>query len=239
MVSEDNRQYLPHRIRIEQDDTVDFDPRDWDNVGRMVCWHSRYKLGDEQPSRSADEFFRELAAEHVGAQDVDLIPEEHVARILEKYFIILPLYLFDHSGITMSTSSARFRACDSAGWDWGHVGFIYCAKERAIAECTTVEKATACMVGEVKTYAQYLEGDIWHFVMEYLDPITGDWEHTDSCGGFFGSDPQTNGMAEHLPQGAETDGSAFWVLDDDRARAIGLCAILQHVDHGRAMRLAV
>ena len=43
---------------------------------------------------------------------------------LAQRHLILPLYLMDHSGLSIRTSSELFRMCDSAGWDWGCVGFI-------------------------------------------------------------------------------------------------------------------
>ena len=177
------------RVRIVHDQDVE-SPREWDNVGRMVCWHRRYNLGDEQPKDSPQEWKRNLAADHVNGNE-DQIPDEHVDRILEKHFIILPLYLYDHSGITMSC--APF----SCPWDSGQVGYIYCTKQRGIAECTTVENAEKCLQGEVKVYDQYLRGDVYGFVVEEYDDLTG-WSHVDSCCGFYGSDPRENGMAEYL-----------------------------------------
>ena len=46
---------------------------------------------------------------------------------LDKY-VILPLYLYDHSGITMSTSVF------SCPWDSGQVGWIYAEKKKLIEE---------------------------------------------------------------------------------------------------------
>ncbi|HAM52828.1 MAG TPA: hypothetical protein DCP92_19825, partial [Nitrospiraceae bacterium] len=73
----------------------------------MVCFHRRYDLGDRHEFRSPEEFNQFLKNEKP---------------------ICLPLYLFDHSGITISTESGRFRACDPQGWDWGLLGYIYVTK---------------------------------------------------------------------------------------------------------------
>ena len=70
-------------------------------LGTMVCWHRRYALGDAHHYSDPQAFSREVTA---------------------RTAVILPLYLFDHSGLTISTSSGAFRACDPAGWDWGQVG---------------------------------------------------------------------------------------------------------------------
>ena len=34
-------------IDIYPEEHLDDSPRDWDNMGTMVCWHSRYTLGDK------------------------------------------------------------------------------------------------------------------------------------------------------------------------------------------------
>lgn len=173
-------------------------PREWDNVGTMVCWHRRYNLGDEQPKESPSEWIRNLAADHVKAYDAELIPDEHIQRILDKHFIILPLYLYDHSGLSMSCSAF------SCPWDSGQVGYIYCTKERALAECSTIEKATEYLRNEVETYSQYLAGDVYGFelvettVCEHCGEESE--EILDSCCGFYGSDPKTNGMADHITE---------------------------------------
>lgn len=162
-------------IRIEQDDCPE-SPREWDNLGKMVCMHGRYDLGDKHSYRE-DQFsgWDELRKE--------LEQEEGAA-------VILPLFLFDHSGITMSCSSSRFRMADSAGWDWGQVGFIYATKEVILKEFSKkrlskklLEKVEEILVNEVKTYDQYLTGDVWGYIIE-----DDDGEHIDSCWGFFGHD---------------------------------------------------
>ena len=152
-----------YRVRIMQDDNGT-DPREWDNLGTMVCWHGRYNLGDEQPDYSPSEYLEDL-------------PEGTV---------ILPLYLYDHSGITMSTSQF------SCPWDSGQVGFIYATPER-IRECfmgeVTDDRVREALVGEVKTYDQYLTGDVYYYVVD--NPVTCDhgdthYEDVDACAGYLG-----------------------------------------------------
>ena len=91
-------------LEIHSDHDVE-SPRSWDNNGRMVCFHRRYTLGDETDYKSDDfngydELRKQIEADH------DVVA-------------ILPLYLFDHSGLSIRTTDAEFRACDGAGWDWG------------------------------------------------------------------------------------------------------------------------
>jgi hypothetical protein len=193
------------------------DPREWDNLGKMVCWHGRYNLGDKH-SYSCDEFLRELSLEVRPELEVrfDRLENEVCDRLVEKWkcylsnthtcqdkwsvsnkvqdkvydkvnkiiektlddnFIILPLYLYDHSGLTMGICPF------SCIFDSGQVGYIYCKKGEGTEEN---------LQAEVKTYSQYLEGDVYGFVVEENDEVV------DSCYGFYGSDPRENGMSEHL-----------------------------------------
>lgn len=86
----------------------------------MVCWHKRYVLGDIRPTCSPDEF-----KVFLGHVRVDV--SKH------KSYKVLPLYLYDHSGITMNTTGF------SCGWDSGKVGFIYMKLEK-IKECYNLPK---------------------------------------------------------------------------------------------------
>lgn len=194
--------------------------REDDNMGRMVCWHRSYNLGDEQPSKSPSEWMDSLIYDLVDTDDVELIPDEHKRRILEKYIVILPLNLYDHSGITMSTSSFR------CPWDSGQVGWIYCTLKDVRdnwlmpdatwdtlvpwykdEEVTLREAAKRNLEAEVETYDCELTGEVYGFNLEeraveldlFGDKVYGEWEDTDSCWGFHGRDVDKNGMAEHMP----------------------------------------
>lgn len=163
------------KIRIERDEHYD-SPREWDNLGVMVCFHSRYDLGDKHDySTSGFEGWNELREE---------LEKEEGA------IVVLPLFLMDHSGISMSCSSSQFRACDAAGWDWGCVGFIYASREKILKEWSKkriskqlLKKVEEILVGEVKEYDQYLTGDVWGYIIE-----DDDGEHVESCWGFYGHD---------------------------------------------------
>ncbi len=67
-------------------------PREWDNLGTMVCWHRHYELGDEHRYATPDDF-------------IDAFDPKSENWNGQKIAVIMPLYLFDHSGITMSTST--------------------------------------------------------------------------------------------------------------------------------------
>ena len=86
-------------------------PREWDNAGHMVCWHRHYNLGDKHKFYDPEDF-EETAKDWKGN---------------DRIAVILSLYLYDHSGITMSCSPF------SCPWDSGQVGYIYLTRGDAIA----------------------------------------------------------------------------------------------------------
>jgi hypothetical protein len=140
-------------------------PREWSDLGVMACWHRRYILGDIQPKVDPTEWLKENAPE--GS-------------------IVLALSLYDHSGITMRVGPPTDR------WDSGYVGYIVATPEK-IRENFGVKRITAkvrkqaeeCLKGEVESYDEYLQGNIWGYVLE------GGTADGDSCWGFLGSDPST------------------------------------------------
>jgi hypothetical protein len=166
-----------YKAEIFQDEDSE-SPRERDNIGVMFCSHKRYHLGDEQIK----------SANFNGWDEIEeyLVKERHAV-------VILPLYLFDHSGITISTSSERFRACDGAGWDWGRVGFIYATAEKVKKEYgdkpDAVERATKYLEGEVKTYDDFLTGNVYGVSVTKADKCDHDVdhrEHVDDCWGLVG-----------------------------------------------------
>ena len=169
--------------KIFQDEGGFDTPRDWDNLGKMICWHNRYILGDEKLlenySESKECRLKDLTENCSGWDEVE--------EVLKKEFdavVILPLFLYDHSGISMRTYSHGVHA----GWDGGYVGFIYATKADILKEYnknklskSLLEKAKKILIQEVETYSQYLEGDVWNFVIE-----DEEGNHIVSCGGFYG-----------------------------------------------------
>ena len=178
------------RLSILQDDYAT-DPREWDNLGHMVCFHRRYNLGDEHEFESAVEF-------------VDFLDK------LQKRDAVIarPLYLYDHSGVTMNTGG--FYQYDPQGWDWGKVGYIYVTKER-VREVFKVKQVSPrlklqvleILQAEVDEYDMYLRGEVYGYRIEELVPCFGcghvDSEIIDSCGGFFGWDFEKSGMLSEIP----------------------------------------
>jgi len=166
-------------LELRQEECAE-SPREWAESSTMVCFHRGYNLGDKH--------------EHE--------PEDYYSLQKRKDIVILPLYLYDHSGITMNTTGF------SCQWDSGQVGFIYMTHAQ-IRERFGVKRvsqalrtlAKEILVGEVETYDQYLTGDVYYFTIEKVLTCDLGCEHTedeDSCGGFYGDDILTNGVLDHI-----------------------------------------
>lgn len=183
----DTIEYKGHTINIRQDVYPD-NPRDWNKLGTMACWHRRYNLGDEQPRRQdPNEYKLDLVdssiaeryehLEYVGEYEKSL---ELLFKSWDKDFIALDLFLYDHSGISISTGNF------SCTWDSGQIGFIYISKADAKKEFgwqrltkARTKKIESYLRSEVKIYDQYLRGDVWYMEIPQLE---------ESCSGFFGYD---------------------------------------------------
>lgn len=187
-----------NKLVVVQDSNVE-SPRAWDNLGTMVCFHNRYSLGDDH-NYSADDYngWEEMKQA--------IVKQENTA-------VILPLYMYDHSGISIKTTPF------SCPWDSGQIGFIFVSKKKALEEFggkrfsnKLVQKLEAILEGEVETYNQYVEGDVYGFRIE-----DEDGEHIDSCYGFYGRNLRENGMAEYIDHtllGLESEEQLLDLLDD-------------------------
>lgn len=152
-------------------------PREWDNLGVMCCWHKRYSLGDADST-----------------SDFDIDEYDSFDAMIEGEFgekdVVLPLYMYDHSGITISTSPF------GCGWDSGQLGFIYVRAETIKKEYgdlsdESLRKAKAVLQAEVEEYDQYVRGNCYGYLeMTKSDKCEccghWDWEDGDSCWGFIG-----------------------------------------------------
>ncbi len=178
-------------IKVVQDSSPE-SPREWCNLGTMAYKHSRYTLGEELISEPID-----WLEDKLGLQNKEEYTNERLQELEARFykeFIALPLYLYDHSGQTISTTPFGCR------WDSGKVGYIYLTKAKALKEYSGKivtaklrERVEGHLKGEVETFDQYMRGDIYGF--QVLDE---DGNEEDSCYGFYGLDFKTNGMTDHI-----------------------------------------
>jgi len=173
------------RISIFHDEGP-LNPREDGHLGTMACFHSRYNLGDKLPIEAGTpQDFLDYCYEDLGFRPAkDAVSYDDMIARISKKAIILPLYLYDHGGTTISLN--KF-ACK---WDSGQVGWIW-ATHQAIRDFYTLKKLTkvalakalTMLQGEVEAYDEYLTGEVYGYT---LTNTLGD--EVDSCWGFSGYD---------------------------------------------------
>ena len=164
-------------------DTDPVSPREWDNICRMICFHKKYLLGDKHDFSRPDDFLDWLDAND------------------PKYFLVKELYLYDHSGLTISTGPFN------DPWDSGQIGWIYVdlkevceglfgsfTEELFENHYSSIRKhAEKYIQGEVETYDMYLREEVYGYSVDCLKRIGPNGYKKckngfDSCFGFYGID---------------------------------------------------
>ena len=291
------------RIHLEYD-TEPWNPRyDIDgNVGHMMCWWDRSRLGDYEENKYSDpeSFVNDLVRNNIQEKTIiNYVKEKKTSNGLElrynrkdelwelwgyyywfplgnskdaKFGVIesnnpidyliddiieamsfedkwkllerngiayLPLYCYEHGGITMNTGGF------SCPWDSGQAGWIYTTKEEIlkcggyiksekgnwikITERNWRKAAQIWMEGEVELYDQYLQGECYGYIIDELDMddqaslesamdvIDEDdvtWnENIESCWGFF-SDKWGDDLIEEIAREAASFDKLYDCLKD-------------------------
>lgn len=160
-------------------------------------------------------------------------------KLLERNGVVaLDLHCYEHGGITMSCSSG-YPYNDR--WDGGQAGWIYTTKEEVlkcggmiksdkgnyvkVTERNWKNAAYTWMRGEVEMYDQYLQGEVYGYIIDELDMDDQaslesklnvldedelEWnEHTDSCWGYF-----SNKWGDDLIEEIVKDGIGNYKLYD-------------------------
>jgi hypothetical protein len=200
----------PKTVLIIEPDNDPWNPLEGDHFGHMICFHRRYDLGDEHDEPHQKDAFK--------------FQEWIKSMYARRELIYLPLYLYDHSGITISYNDT-YPYNDP--WDAGLVGYIYATNED-IRENWGIKKATmkwqkqayALLKDIVDEYDQYLRGDAYGFTL--MCKTCG--ETLDSTWGFFGDNWKENGLLD----AADPEG---WVCpdcirkDEDAWMKVGLLVV--------------
>src|SRR5690554_2094392 len=91
------------KLRIEIDECPE-NPRDWDYLGIIAYKHSRYTLGEEEIDDPID-YLLDLYG--IPNKQVEYCNEtlQQLQEDAEKYgYVLLPVYMYEHGGITISTT---------------------------------------------------------------------------------------------------------------------------------------
>lgn len=149
---------------------------EWDNLGHIAAWHRRYTLADKEQAEQFPE-----------PEDFHQFVKENKGKIL-----YLPIYMYDHSGLTVSTST-QYPFNDR--WDAGQIGYIYATFEDIHSEYGAKritkklkEKVLQILEYEVKTWDLYLTGQVYAYELVEKQQCNLGCEHEnvlDSVCGFY------------------------------------------------------
>lgn len=177
-------------------------PREWDNVCKIVSRSGNWDISDKGWTMTHSEFVEYLhglldkkCPEIKGLTDAENIAD---CECVKKYILCKPVYMYDHSGQTISLTPFGDR------WDSGIAGFIFCTKEDIKKNCTDVtnknwlEIAEKVMSSEIDIYDDYIRGAVYCYCLEEAHTVehkdltsgnkwvTSEFEVVDSLCGFYG-----------------------------------------------------
>lgn len=203
-------------LTVQPDDFYLNPRRDDENFGTMLCFHRCHDLGDSHDYKTSDELIKDLYIKAAGGEewgeqkyenlmekyDVWPLTSQQIQELsqalmagIEKGYVVLPVYLYDHKGLAVSTTDFNDR------WDSGQVGIIFVSHEKIKEEYEVdfIEPILRLQVEErlkeeVELYDAYLHGEC------YCYELYKDGDLLDSCGGFFGFfENAVKEMAGYLP----------------------------------------
>jgi hypothetical protein len=142
-------------------------PREDDCLGTIYHTHRNYDLGER----------------------MDLESIEAIANNPD--FVCVPVYMYEHSNIALSTESF------GCAWDSGQVGIIAVEKSKVLKDWGRKKwskklenQVLKCLRAEIQEFSQYLSGEVYGFVIEKPSQCGAcnhvENEHVDSCWGFIG-----------------------------------------------------
>ena len=124
----------------------------------LVGWHRRYNIGASQTFK-----------------DPKSLEDYIKANGGWKRWLVLPLYMIDHSGLAFSMSPF------SCPWDSGQVGVVCLNRNAPHFKCRKRDKLIKIMSDFVRAYSALHEGQVFYYNLD-----TEDGEEVSSCGGYYG-----------------------------------------------------
>jgi len=157
--------YKGFKIKVYQDELAENPYDDWNMLGKFYHWHKRGFFGESLVYQRTN----------------GMTPEDIIKEKGWESAIIVPVYLYEHSGQTISTGPF------GCPWDSGCVGLWVVTREEALKEFggkiltkALKEKVNKLIESQVKSIDRYLTGQVYGFVAEDKDG-----EQIDSCWGFY------------------------------------------------------
>jgi len=160
--------YRGYLIEIHLDEHAE-NPRDWDNLWTMFCFHRRAIIGDKHKyNRDEYESWEDFYDRAIDADyDVGLVA---------------PLYLYpSHDPVLMHGAIGDI----STNYQ---IGYAFVEKQKLLSEFKrkritkyVFKHATACLDAEIELYNQWHSGEVYGYVIS-----DENGEMIDSCWGFYG-----------------------------------------------------
>ena len=182
-----------HTIQIQYDEEcpASVNPMNWDTVFNYYTWERNYNSMQENSYREIDDWFDAQTSEDAYYRLREKCEEEGktlfqfldvLCGALDKVGIVaFPILSYEHSGISYYIGNSIDR------WDGSVVGFAWEYKEKLYKEyrCKRItkairEKLEKNVKGELATYTQYCNGEVYDYVLYDCNGI-----EIDSCCGFY------------------------------------------------------
>ena len=172
------------KLEIMIDDSCE-SPREWDNLTVIVTIeNNRNAIGDFQVNSS-----------------------EELRQMLEdkKAKYAIPLYMYEHSGISLKCFEEKVEYPYNDQWDAGCIGMVFTTeellKDTGLTHMTKNEVIDQ-MKAEVNVYSNWCNGECYGFRLSKVsdcDKCNQTVEQEiDSCYGFYGYDHETSGLYDAI-----------------------------------------
>jgi hypothetical protein len=153
--------YKGHKIEIFQDENPVNPIQENDILGEWICWHKRYNLGNSKRFEKAT-------------------PDEVKKYAEDTNSILIPLYMYEHSGIGLSFSRDHYPF--NCPWDAGQLGYVLMDRKKFLDNYNKKiftkklrQKAMEIAQAELDEYNQYLQGDVYGYEVEIEEGKEGCW----------------------------------------------------------------
>jgi hypothetical protein len=169
---------------------VDIDPmsplEEWDLMPYFAVWHSRHCLNSPEVGTQYD---RQKKEKWYWETPEDF--EDWAKDKANEVLIVMPLFMYDHSGISISTSNGSYPFNDR--WDAGQCGYVFLTRERMESMWGKKKRITKKFLAkladsiraDVKTVDDWLTGQVYGYTIRDADGIE---QEDGACWGFFGYD---------------------------------------------------
>lgn len=143
-------------------------PREWDNLGTFYTFETRYLSPDKHNYSDGLDGLSDLLGDYVYTIHKKHNNTREFFEHVQKYasrkgIVIYPVSAYRHSNV-------QFYLGTDSGFDCGTVGYIYTTKENFAKFYNNTKNwrkvAKEVFIGELKTYTNYCNGDVYDIIIE-------------------------------------------------------------------------